>query len=269
MSENIPSSTFQCTQCGGELHPDEGQQFLICPYCNSTVYLDKSKVVFHWYVAPTFDQSEAQGALARWMAGNDTVKDLDKKSQIVETAFEYFPLWYFKQKDQHGKETILLEPAAATAITEITQLKLPAGDLRKYEDRLDTDAHAPTVPLDAALNWAAEGRAGFKEQVAESALVHVPIYIFKYAFKGRTFTALVDAASGAVLANIYPEKAEMPYQLVGGAAAVTFLCLATFPVIGSVAGDGGGITGFVLCTALGIPAGGILMALAAWVSQKV
>ena len=35
-----------CAQCGGELQFDEGQVFVTCPFCDSTVYLEKSRVVF-------------------------------------------------------------------------------------------------------------------------------------------------------------------------------------------------------------------------------
>ena len=104
MTDNLPIGELHCTQCGGELHPDEGQIFITCPYCSSTVYLDKSKVVFHWYLAPTLDEEKAQGSLARWMAGNSTVKDLDKKSKLIDQSFAYFPMWYFKYRAGDGKE---------------------------------------------------------------------------------------------------------------------------------------------------------------------
>src|SRR5512139_3989585 len=98
-----------CTQCGGELHPDEGQIFLTCPYCNSTVFVDKTQVVFHWYLAPTMDEGKARASLARWMAGNQTVKDLDKKARLVGQTFEYFPIWLFKRRNIQGKEEIVIE----------------------------------------------------------------------------------------------------------------------------------------------------------------
>lgn len=115
MSEAIIAPTFNCTQCGGELHPDEGQHFIVCPYCSSSVFIDKSKVVFHWYIASTLNDEKARNALHSWMSGNDTVKDLDKKSEVIGKSFAYFPLWYFKRLDQKQRETILLEPAAATS----------------------------------------------------------------------------------------------------------------------------------------------------------
>ena len=68
------TTEINCSQCGGELHPDEGQIFLTCPYCGATVYLDKSRVVFHWYVAPTLNDQDAVAALYRWMSGSQTVK---------------------------------------------------------------------------------------------------------------------------------------------------------------------------------------------------
>ncbi|MBW8009964.1 MAG: hypothetical protein FVQ83_01810 [Chloroflexi bacterium] len=269
MSESTTVPTLNCTQCSGELHPDEGQIFLTCPFCNSTVFLDKSKVVFHWYLSPTLDASKAQSALARWMAGNQTVKDLDKKAHIEGHTFEYFPLWYFKHTTPDGKEEIIIQPAAATSVSELRNLNLPAGDLKKYNPSLDSEAYPPNVPLDAALGWLSDEKDVSKTEIAESAIVHVPLFTFKYNFKGRIYTSVVEAATGRVLANIFPEKAEAPYQMVAGIAAVPFLCLATFPVIGSLGGGEGAFTGLAFCTVLGIPAAAILIAVAAWVAAKV
>lgn len=269
MQPPLPSSELRCTQCGGELHPDEGQIFLTCPYCGSSVYLDKARVVFHWYLAPTLDEAQANAALARWMAGNQTVKDLDKKSRLQGSSFEYFPVWYFKRRQLNDQEQILLEPAAATSVTEIRNIKLPAGDLRKYEQAIDSQAHSPNVPLQTALGWMAERNVPQNEMV-EQALVHIPIYTFKYEYRGNLYTALVEAGTGSVLANIYPAKAEAPYLLVGGLTAAVFLCLALIPVIGAVTGDTeGAITGLGICTGLGVIAMPLLFALALWVASKV
>lgn len=269
MDENLPKSIITCTQCGGELHPDEGQNFLTCPYCSAAIYLDKSRVVFHWFLAPTLDEPKARSALARWMAGNQTVKDLDRKAQVTGASFEYFPVWYFKHRLPDGREEILLEPAAATSVSEIRHVRLPAGDLRKYDPSLDAQAHAPTVPLQAALGWLAERQVPQKE-IIEQALVHIPLYTFKYAYQRSIFTALVEAATGSVFANLFPAKAEAPYIVAGGLAAVVFLCLATFPVIGGVADGGSGAgTGFLICSGLGLLAVPVLFALAAWVAAKI
>ncbi len=269
MEPSPTSSVLSCTQCGGELHPDEGQIFLTCPFCNSTVYVDKSRVVFHWYVAPTLDEAKARASLARWMSGNQTVKDLDRKSSIVETSFAYFPMWYFKVRRPEGGEEIRMLPAAATAVSEIAHLYLPAGDLRKYESELDAQALTPTVPLQTALQWMESG-GGASANILEQSLVHIPLFTIKYSYQGRLYTALVEAATGGVFANIFPAKAEAPYLLAGGLTALVYVCLAFIPVVSGLAegSDGAGI-GLAICAVAGLAAAPALFALAAWVAAKV
>ncbi len=269
MASPILPDTIQCSQCGGELHPDEGQTFVTCPFCSSTVYLDKSQVVFHWYLAPTLDEAQARSALARWMAGNDTVKDLDRKSRLVEESFQYFPFWYFKYSSA-GRDRIVLEPAAAISVTELRHLRLPAGDLRKYDPSVDPSAARPTVPLEAAREWLRQDSHIAKE-VLESALVHIPVYSYKYMYQNQVYTAVVDGATGETFANIFPAKAEAPYRSVGCVTAGVFLSLALIPVIlGLAAGDGAGaVTGLFICSGFGIPAAAILFAVASWVAAKV
>jgi predicted RNA-binding Zn-ribbon protein involved in translation (DUF1610 family) len=269
MSERVPISELYCTQCGGELHPDEGQIFVTCPFCTSTVYLDKSRVVFHWYLAPTLDETKARGSLARWMAGNSTVKDLDKKSDLIEQSFAYFPMWFLKYKSDEAKEKNWLYPAAATSVTEIRRINLPVGDLRKYEDTLEAQSQTPTIPLETALGWLAQ-RGVTDEQISERALVHIPLYFYKYAYQGNHYSAIVEGATGEVFANIFPAKAEAPYRLAGLLVALTFLCLATFPIIGVLINSAEGFSlGLLVCSGLGVLAGLLLFALGVWVAAKI
>ncbi len=266
---SLPKAEVHCAQCGGLLSPDEGQVFLTCPYCGSAVFLDKSKVVFHWALACTVAPEEAAASLRRWMAGNQTVKDLDTKSKVTATTFQYFPMWYAKAH-QAGKDKIYLEPAAATSVSEIKSLDIPAGDLQKYQPSLDGQAVAPTVPYPAMLDWLA-GRGIPADQVAEAALVHLPVYIYKYDFAGKSYTAMVEGASGKVFANLYPAKAEAPYLLVAALATLGFLCISTFPLIGLAAdsnGTGFGLGVLACCGAAALFAVPIF-ALAAFVSAKV
>jgi hypothetical protein len=261
-----PAPALNCTQCGGELHPDEGQLFITCPFCSSTVFVDKSQVVFHWSLAPTLNPEQAAGALRRWMSGSQTVKDLDKKARITNQVFSYFPLWFFTWRSKKGDQSAL-EPAAATSITELRSLQLPAGDLKKYDPAVDLQAETPTVPLQAARDWLAQRVP--EAEVRESALVHVPVYQFKYNFNNKTYTAVVEASTGKVLANLFPSKNEAPYLLAGGITALVYLCLALIPVAGSAfGGDGFGISlGAALI--LGLVAAPILFAFAAWVASKI
>jgi hypothetical protein len=81
---------------------------------------------------------------------------------------------------------------------------------------------------------------------------------------------LVEAATGGVFANIFPAKAEAPYRVVGGLAALIFLCLALVPIAGAVIdSQSGAFVGLAVCAGLGLVAALLLFALAAWVAAKV
>jgi len=57
---------------------------------------------------------------------------------------------------------------------------------------------------------------------------------------------------------------------VGGVAAIVFLCLATFPVIGALTDNETGLgIGLALCAGIGIIAAPLLMTWAAWVASKI
>jgi hypothetical protein len=264
----VVAPELPCPQCNGLLAPDEGQRFLVCPYCGSAVYLAKAQVVFHWQLRPTLDEEGARAALRRWMAGNETVKDLDVKSRVESIAFAYFPLWLVRL-GSGDDETVRLEPAAATSVSELKRIQLPAGDLVGYESSLDPQSVTPTVPLQAMLSWV-EHAGVTREQVTEVSLVHIPLYTFHYTHGAASYVAVVEGVSGKVFANIYPAKAEAPYRAVALAAAATFLCLATLPLGGAAFEPQQGLgIGVLLCTGLGLIAAPLLFGAAVWVAARV
>ena len=212
-----------CTQCGGLIEVGEGELFLTCPFCSSAIYVDKRKVVFHYVLASTLDQEEAQKALRRWMAGNETVKGLEEKSRVTAIEFYYFPIWYFKVR-KGGEERVMTELAASTPIVELKDIRIPAGDLKFYEpNKFEGQTfREPEMLYDAALAWLKKGGAS-PEDVVEAALVHIPIYQVKYEFNGGSYSAAVEGSSGKVYATVFPAKAEAPFYAVAAVAFVLFL----------------------------------------------
>ncbi len=214
---------IKCTQCGGDVTVQQDETFIECPFCGSALFLDKKKVVFHYVINSNFKPNEAEGNLKRWMGGNHTVKDLDKKSTITKTDFYYFPVWYFKTKDASG-DKIYIQPAAATSVSEIKKIPIPAGALKFYEKGQfnDDEMVQPDVLYDSAKAWLQSSGVN-PDNVAEAALVHVPFYQFYYTFNNQTYTALVEASSGQVYANIYPAKSEAPFRIVFTLSIVAFV----------------------------------------------
>jgi DNA-directed RNA polymerase subunit RPC12/RpoP len=215
--------TIKCTQCGADVEVQQDETFIDCPYCASALFLDKRKVVFHYVIASNFKPNEAEGNLKRWMAGNHTVKDLDKKSQIAKTDFYYFPVWYFKIKDTSG-DKIYIQPGATTSVSEIKKIPIPAGSLKFYDKTLynDSEMVKPDVLYDSAKSWLQSSGVS-ADSIAEAALVHIPFYQFYYYFNNHTYTSIVEASSGQVYANIYPAKSEAPFRILFGLSIVAFI----------------------------------------------
>lgn len=218
----MSDATLRCPQCGGENALPSGELLLRCAFCAASLYVERSDLVSHYRLPRLLDRAAAAQALARWMAGNDTVKDLDTKAEGIELVPLWFPLWMFRCRGAGG-ETVVSRPAAATAEPALADLAVPAGRLEPY--RADAGGEAGTavetapvgVPLDTARGWLAG--AG---EVTETALVHVPLWRATYRFAGRPYAAVVEASTGAVLASVYPEKSEAPYLAVAALGLLVF-----------------------------------------------
>ena len=225
MTDQVVATSINCRQCAAPLAVEQGQPFVTCKFCGATNFIDKARAVFHYLVRPTVREDGARAALNRWMAGNATVKDLDRKSTVDSVSFEYFPMWLVRATVQRD-EQVLLKPAAALSISELGQLDIPPSDLVPFDAGVDGTIAAPSVPFDTVQQWLLDDHHIAPENIREAALVHVPVYMCKYTFNKRHFTALVDAASSKVFANIYPAKWEVPYVAIGLAAFVTYFVLA-------------------------------------------
>ncbi len=269
MAEIATSTQILCRQCSASLTVEAGAKYATCEYCGTVNYVDKSEAVLHYAVRPTIDDQQATAALRRWMAGNQTVKGLDTAAQVEPPTYQLFPMWLVRTAE-NGRETVRLKPAAALSIVELGNLRVPAADLVPYDDALDADAIKPTVPVTAIRAWLAENEGVAAGVIDELALVHVPIYQFKYRYEKETYTALVDAATSQVFAAIYPEKFELPYVSIAGFGCLAYFLAALIPIIAftvtdSSAGLGIGVLIYIaVAVALAIP----IFTAAAAISRK-
>jgi hypothetical protein len=269
MAEIEASTQLLCRQCSAPLVVEQGAKYATCEYCGTVNFLDKSEAVLHYAVRPTIDEKQAEAALRRWMAGNQTVKGLDTAAQVESRAYQLFPMW-LARAGRNGQETVYLKPAAALSIVELGNLRVPAADLEPYDDSLDADAVKPTVPVTAVRAWLGENEGVAAGAIDEIALVHVPIYQFKYRYKEDSYTALVDAATSQVFAAIYPEKYELPYVSIAGFGCIAYFLAALIPIISffildNAAGVGiGALIYLAVAAVLALP----IFAAAASVSRK-
>ncbi len=176
------------------------------------------------------------------MAGNDTVKDLDRKSTLEGLEAIAFPMWLFRSRRSAsgGHEAVAVEPAAPTPIPALADLTVPAGELVPWSPEAGEPAETAngvraagaagadpaagerleaSIPLETAREWVAQ--RGFAD-VQETALVEVPLWRARYRYRNQGYAAVVEGSTGKVLASVYPEKAESPYVLVAVLGLVLF-----------------------------------------------
>jgi hypothetical protein len=220
------SDPLKCPQCGGELTPASGERVVRCRYCDGTLWVDRGGLVSHYSLPWLLDQNAAGAALRRWMAGNQTVKDLDQKSTLTGLERTAFPMWLFRFETPRG-EAVVVEPAAPTPNALVADLQVPAGKLEPYhEAAAGVAATAATVPLETARGWVGERLATQRNdggRLVENALVEVPLWHCAYTYGGASYTALVDGSTGAVLASVFPAKRESPFIGVAALGLVLFL----------------------------------------------
>lgn len=258
-SQGAQASPLRCPQCGGETALPSGVRILACSFCGGTLFVDRSGLVNHYRLPRMIDREHAIEALNRWMNGNETVKDLDKKSQVTAVVPTTFPLWMFRcqqaQAGQQGRgaELVLVEPAAATTVPQLADLRLPAGKLEPFRPEAGSTDTPATVPLETARGWLGP-TAG---KTTETALVELPLWECRYRYQEREYLALVEGSTGSVLAAVFPEKAETPFFATAALGLVLFLAegfLITNPLLKALA--------YALTA---VPLGGMAL----WVTRKV
>lgn len=251
MAEIEATTQLLCKQCAAALVVEQGAKYATCEFCGTVNFLDKSEAVLHYAVRATIDETQAAAALRRWMAGNQTVKGLDTAAQIESQVYQLFPMW-LARTEVGGDEEVHLKPAAALSIVELGNLRVPAADVEPYDYAMDADAIQATIPVTAVRTWLAENEGIAAGAIQEIALVHVPIYQFKYRYKENSYTALVDAATGQVFAAIFPEKFELPYVSIGAFGCFAYFLAALIPLVSFFINDSIGGVGIGSLIYLGV-----------------
>jgi len=204
--------TVRCAKCGAPNEIDPGVKFMRCRYCDSQMYLDKSGAGF-FYILPYFINEEAARQIfTRWAAGPQTAKNLENTAQIVAFKKQYFPVYMFK-RNVGGREVVYVAPARSTTLPGMRQLKVPAGDIKIFDqnyDYGDAELVEPNIEMMAYLETLPGERL-------EQALVYFPIYIVEYSYMGLRYINVIDGSSGEIFTYNYPPREQSAYYAVGAA----------------------------------------------------
>ncbi len=217
---------IKCQKCGAPIEIEPGMKFAKCGYCDSQVYIDKTHVGFFYIVEIKIREDEAKSIFKRWSAGSNMAKDLENEAKIVKIIPQYFPLYMFK-RDVDGKEIIYFEPAKSTSLPGMHGLKIPAGDIKIFDQNYRVDEKIkliePDLGMDAYLN-------NLPGEAKEQALVFFPIWYIEYDYKGKIYTVLIDASSGEIFSDRFPTRESYPYVAI---ALIGFFLFLIYGIISS------------------------------------
>ncbi|MCD1296076.1 zinc ribbon domain-containing protein [Methanocella sp. CWC-04] len=209
---------IKCTKCGAPIAFDSGDKFAKCKYCDTQIFIDKSGAGF-FYIMPYFiDQANAQGIFKRWTAGSLMARDLEATARIISFKQQYFPVYLFK-RDVDGKEKVQVEPARSTTLPGLHSLKVPAGDIKIFDQNYDAggiELLKPDIDMAAYLPQ-------LPGTAKEQALVFFPLWTIQYEYKGRKYDAVIDGSSGEVFSTDYPTRKAAPYFIIAAIAFIAFL----------------------------------------------
>lgn len=211
-------ASFGCPKCGAPVEFEVKDKFVRCRYCSSDIYIDRTGAGFYYILPFAMDENTAIGTFRRWAGGSTKAKDLDKFAQITSMKRQWFPVYLFK-RDVNGVDQVFVEPAASTTLPGLHSLKVPAGDMRIFDQSFATNGVELLKPDIEMLPYLNQMPGKAKEQ----ALVYLPIFLLDYSFGGKTWHAVISATSGEVFTAEYPTRSSAVYQMVAVGGFVAFL----------------------------------------------
>ncbi|MEW5761334.1 MAG: zinc ribbon domain-containing protein, partial [Candidatus Thermoplasmatota archaeon] len=139
---------------------------------------------------------------------------------VMQFKQQYFPIYMFK-RDIGGREIVFIEPAKTTTLPGMHNLKVPAGDIKIFDQKYDyggVELIKPDIDMVAYL-------PNLQGEAKEQALVYFPIYNILYDYRGRNYQAVIDGSSGEVFATDYPPRAAAPYHILTIVGFIAFFII--------------------------------------------
>jgi hypothetical protein len=186
---------IKCTQCGAGLDITEDTGFIVCPFCDSRLYLESDRTVRHFYLQPVIKAKDVAGFIGKELSR----RELKDPAQVISAHIVFIPFWLVRMK-----ETTLSYQAADLEYSVFEQLKIPVGELIPYESELEGkfEVQAPEVSLEQIMKK--QELDEYKDKVERVDLIHIPFYKVRYSYKSAAYHSLVDACSGVAYAENFP-----------------------------------------------------------------
>jgi hypothetical protein len=195
----------RCNLCGGENTVHPGQEMLFCSYCGSALALEDKAGPEHLILPHKRNDKTAVEALGSFFLSRNRARP-----QEMEAEFSYVP--YLVQEDENDRITAI--PALESSPLFGPIPFPPTGSYRFFDEKFAENEKIRAI-----------------EKTADGVLriLHLPVYLIRYASGKWSGTAMVIGESWQVVTDdLPPERAvslDMTHILAAFALFVVFLFL--------------------------------------------
>lgn len=170
----------RCASCGAHFQLERDAPFQLCPFCRSTLFLDRARTFLRFAFRPTVSPSQAHlHLLAACRRMELPVLPLEEVRPC------WIPFW-----GQRGRESEGALPAWTPRPAWLRGYRLPPAEAKVAGS--EEVSFAPLQVETLSSTWMGEGEAG------EYRLFLVPFYRAVLREGAASFVAWVDAVSGSV-----------------------------------------------------------------------
>lgn len=130
MSEKEITQGLNCPKCGGRIKIPEGQQLVICPYCQQRSIVRGERGLVQYQVPLQVDRQQAEAMLPRFLSGHPAIaRDAARRAKIEESFLVFLPFytawgrvlgWVFGQERVGSGEKKRYEPREVQFVQEVT-----------------------------------------------------------------------------------------------------------------------------------------------------
>lgn len=246
-----------CPGCSGVVPVPEGARVVECPFCHLRSLVQGDRGIRRWQVTNRIERQRVADSLQRYFSDFRKARDLRRTANVREIFLAYLPYWRVQAvvggwlfgRVKSGKDStrpveveVLEEMHWNDAATDVSEFGVHSVSLAKQElepydaQRLHSEGMV-FEPAESATDALAEAESHFvyrgRQQQSlktkyfekfhvmrpQFSLVHYPLWVARYEYRGRNYQVVVDGVKGEILygkapGNIFYRAA----ALVGGLA---------------------------------------------------
>lgn len=225
-----------CSQCGAKIEYDYKRRFIKCPFCGSSLIVERDRTFECFFLEHTRNDIWVKAVLTTRL----TKAGITGAPESLKIEFHYFPVWHLTIEDGSAKTM----PGAQTIHTEISSIKIPAGDLTNFEEGKSSlpGLIIPTVKPEAAFHWTGSeacfepaDKVEMEDGVVRLWLIYLPIYFIAFNIDGFEYRASLVGESTNIYSDTLPDIGSKK-TLYGPLIFFTF-CLSVFIALGILIKD--------------------------------